>query len=512
MRVQLPEELPAEDEAAAGSHVASTPEAWSMHAPSVMEGTVEDAEGRGIGGVRVHVAFSRGHCNYIRSCGEGEGESDESGRFALPASPDAVRAAVTIDAPEWVQPRGDMIYRGGGTVLFSGGAATVAWPLPCGEPAAWPELRIILERGHPVEGVVETDSGVAAAGALIEATWTDGAVGQRASGTRADERGRFRITIPVAAMLAAFGGIGPRGGQPQAWMGPVRPGSSGLRMVLRETVSLDLQVDGPEGRIGGYVAVRVHPAEFASRGPFTANAYVRDGENIQIPMLPGTYDVEVLPVDEDCLAAHARVSLPGPPVEIRCPSATKIEGLLEGAEVDGFEITWTGPCNPEFQRGLFDPKQNGATTRLAKGVKEFRFEAVGDGSGDIYARRPGDARCAVVRGFRPRDGYLRLRLTEGASIRGRVVAPHEADLRRVRVRATAGSIAQYAHVERDGTFSVVGLPVGDFRVDLVSLGRVHFEPRGRERWEYVTFDAREGIATGTEDLVLRLRLPVTGGS
>jgi hypothetical protein len=190
---------------------------------------------------------------------------------------------------------------------------------------------------------------------------------------------------------------------------------------------------------------------------------------------------------------------------LQCPVASRIEGELEGEGLEGFEVTWSGPCNPAYMRRDWDAKyetysQRGGTARIGKGSGAFLLEAVGEGAGDLYARREGDPRSAFVAGYRPSHGYLRLALSEGRTIAGRVEAPDGLRLARLRVRATRGVLEQCAAVCEDGSFSVVGLPPGAFRVELLSEGFP---------WVEWVHDARENVEAGSIGLLLRVRLPAT---
>jgi hypothetical protein len=197
--------------------------------------------------------------------------------------------------------------------------------------------------------------------------------------------------------------------------------------------------------------------------------------------------------------------IPGPPLDLRCPAATRIEGELEGEHLEGFEVTWTGPCNQAYQRRDWEARyetyaQQGATARIGQGSNAFLLEAVEEGPGTLYARREGDPRCAFVSGHRPSLGHARLALSEGGTITGRVEAPADLRLSRLRVRAARGLLVQQAAVREDGTFAIVGLPAGNFRVELVSA---------RFRCEEWLHDAVENVPAGAEGLALRVRLPAT---
>ncbi|MCK6461177.1 MAG: hypothetical protein L6Q95_14945 [Planctomycetes bacterium] len=120
-------------------------------------------------------------------------------------------------------------------------------------------------------------------------------------------------------------------------------------------------------------------------------------------------------------------------------------------------------------------------------------------------RREGDPRYALVSGCRPGRGVLRVTLSEGSAIGGRVAVPEGLDPSALDVRAVRGRLDQHAKVRKDGTFAIPGLPPGAFRVELVT--REWSLRRGRVvRWLH---DARDDVPAGAVDVRLRVRLPAT---
>ncbi|MFI5401555.1 MAG: hypothetical protein ACHQ1G_01365 [Planctomycetota bacterium] len=477
---------------------------------ALLEGVIVDPEGRGVEGVTLTAHFARnGSSHYKHHLGFDTARSDGCGRFRMDAPPRAQWATLRIDAPGWVRPAARTVSADGTTLNDGVPADARALGLVRGED--WPPQKIVLERGSPVQGVVETAEGVRLADVPVEATWGSGS--EACSLVHTDEHGRFSILVPAAADLVARARPGERflpDGSPalpweaqsprfaetltadaEARAGPVAPGASDVRMVLREIDRLRMRVLGPEGPWTGAVTIRVR--ELARPDAWTAYApYVRDGElEYEAPRVtPGTYEIEVVP-DADLLPARAVATLPGAPFDARLTQSLSIEGFLEGDDLKDFEITWTGPCN------------EGWCTLIAESAG-FVLRGLADGAGDVYARREGDPRCVLVTGCRPGTGVLRLTLSEGRVIGGRVAGLEGLDPSALAVRAVRGLLDQYAGVRPDGTFSIVGLPPGAFRVELVTRG---WSSKGLvDRWLH---DARDGVETGTDNVALRVRIPAT---
>jgi hypothetical protein len=501
---------------AAASAAAPRGQGRTTEGPS-LEGTVTDPAGRGVEGVALRALFQRhGSSGYKHYCGFEASRTDRAGQFRMEVPFTAEWATLWIDAPGWVRPP----PRAVGPEVYD----------VLDRRVGWSRQSIALERGAPVEGVVEAATGIPLADVQIEATWGDSRAGR--SLCRTDERGRFSIVVPAKAVLVARAHRGelvtPDEGpgfpweavplrfaeilthDAEAWAGPVEPGSSNVRMVLSDVVPLRMRVRGPSGAISGYVVLRVTDLAWPA-GSFVCEPYVREGEDlIEVPgLMHGTYEVEVLPKHQKWLPARARATLPGEPIDVRCEQALSIEGLLEGEDLRDFEITWTGPCNEGFE----DNAQRGRTLRVKTAT--FVLRGIADGVGDVYARRAGDSRFAFATAVRPGPGVLRLTLSKGRAITGRVATPAGLKPATLDVRAVSGLVEQRARVRGDGTFSIVGLPPGTFRIELVTRAWCSARsPRGGrvaggwvDKWLH---DARVDVPAGTEDVRLRARLPASG--
>jgi len=480
----------------------------------ILEGTVVDPDGRGVEGVSLTAAFARnGSSCYPHHLGSEACRTDDAGRFRMDVPWRAEWAQLRIDAPGWVEPTGRTVSAGG--TKLADGEPVDARALGLVRGDDWPRQRIVLERGRPIEGVVETAEGIPVPDARVEATWAPG----RTSACRTDDRGHFSILVPAAATLRARATHGdlvtPEGSPPwpgsdavrprfegiiagdaEASTGPCAPGARDLLLVLRETHELGMRVLGPDGPFTGPALVRVR-----NRAPLgswvTYEPYVREGAlEYRVPCVtPGIYEIEVLP-RFDLQPARIVATVPGEPIEVRCKQPLQIEGLLEGDDLNDFEITWTGPGNAYFDEGQ---RQRGRT--LFVSTPDFVLRGVGDGAGDLYARREGDPRCALVTGCRPGRGVVRMTLSEGHTISGRVDVPEGLDPSALAVRAVHGRLDQYARVGPDGTFSTVGLPPGVFRVELVARAWTR-----DVRWLH---DACDRVPAGADGVRLRVRLPGT---
>lgn len=477
---------------------AAEPPALAHLPMPVFEGTVTDPEGRGVEGVAVTVTLLRRHSSgYRHYLGRRLARTDATGRFQVKNMGSAEWATLRFDAPGWVQPSWRTVSPDGTTLSDGTPADARALNLVHGED--WPRQRIVLERGLSIDGVAETAGGTPLPDVWVEAAWA----GRRAE-VRTDERGRFSILVPESAVLVArahgdraltpatipdFDAPEPRfrqflAGHAEGCVGPVAPGSKDVRIVLHEMVPLRMRVHGPEGPLDERVTVRLRDLA-RPRDALQRDLYVRDGETNCVAFMPGRYEIEVSS-ENAWLPVRLLATLPGEPVEVRFAEGLFIEGLLEADDVKWFEITWTGPGSP---------------TACLQGP-EFRLSGLADGAGDLYVRRDADPRYALVSGCRPGRGMLRITLSEGSTIGGHVAVPEGLDPSGLDVWAVRGSVRQHASVRKDGTFTILGLPPGVFRVELVSRG-------WRSRGQVVLWihDTRDDVPVGTEDVVLRVRLP-----
>jgi len=477
---------------------------------AILEGTVRDPLGHGVEGVTLRASFEgHGNSGYRHYAGFETARTDWAGRFSLEIPSRAAWATIWIDAPGWVRPA----TRTAGPSVYD----------VLGRQVGWARQEIVLERGRPIDGVVETEAGVPVPDVPVEANW-----GDRRSVCRTDERGRFSIVVPVDAILVARAHRGdlvsrdevpgfpwetrrepaePLARDAEAWAGPLAPGTSGVRMVLRDNVALRLRVQGPDGAISGLVLVRVTDLAWKELGSFTCGPSVGEGGLVEIRrLMPGRYAVEVLPRSGEWLPATVLATLPAEPVDVRCAGALRIDCALEGEDLKDFEVTWTGACN----EGLNSAQQQARTIHVDSPT--FALRGIGAGAGDLYARRAGDPRFAFVPGVRPGRGVVRLKLSKGWTIRGQVDAPAGPTRPSLTVRAAAGLIEQRAPVGEDGAFSIVGLPPGRFRVELVTGAWTDSWSRrgGRVtggwavRWLH---DAKDDVAAGATDIRLRARMP-----
>jgi len=499
----------APDEGSRGAQ--STPVPPELSPRQTLRGIVVDPEGAGVAAIRIRAQgwtpapIDRRRHARMPPAFDGQVISDAGGRFEIDLPDVICSVLLAASTPTWVPPEQRSVFRQGGSNVHRGPnlvlpADARAMSSRCDD--GWPEVKLILERGVPVGGVVETEAGAAAAGALVTARWRDDQPGWRSAETVAGEHGEFRILVPADALLtaapvAANGVFGKEG----AWYWPARPGACGLRLVLHDPVSIELRVHGASSPIDS-MAVRV------MRAALPEDTWPLGGE-FQYPnhdaqtglwrirgLLPGSYDIEVYPRDPDALPATVRVFLPGGPYEVLCPQATRIEGFLDGPDSGGFDVTWTGPANMAFARtdssGGPWRGQEGRTVSVSGG--SFLLEGVGQETGAIYARRPGDPRCAYVASYSATQGSLRLALTEARAIRGHVEGAQASSLL-LQVRAVRGQLTQMGEVEADGSFAIVGLPPLDFRVELRSGAWLH--------------DAHDDVPAGATGVRLRVRLPDT---
>jgi hypothetical protein len=480
--------------------------ASDAEAAPVIRGIVVDPSGCGVAGVVVRAHFARRHSSgYAYHCGDESVGTDSDGRFRFTVPTHASWAVLEFDAPGWVRPEKRMVRRYGTTLLRALPHGEVEFGTARVEVAAdarvlggqadgeWPTVRVVLERGRAVSGTVETEAGLPVVDGNVSCEWSDRRGGIRRCGARTDERGGFAVIVPTVVHAQARAPDGA-----EAWVGPVAPGTSDVRLVVRAQPVVRARVFGPDGRFCGGVRLRATDVRHPGRAIPGAYATVSDEREILGRFAPGIYDLEIAPVDAALLPAHVRVALPGPPLDIHVPAAARVEGSLEGDDVRGFEITWGGACNRSLERrdpgaGYGAVAQSGPSA-WAREDGAFLLEAVA-GTAEVYARREGDPRCAYVARHDATHGYLRLVPVEGRRISGRVEGEGLAHLR---VRAVRGALTQETPVRNDGTFELVGLPPVAMSVELVSEGFP------RRPWRH---DLREDIAPGTTELVLRVRLP-----
>jgi hypothetical protein len=481
----------------------------------VVEGVVLDPDGRDVPDVVIRASFGRrGPDCYTRHCGDEVARTDSAGRFRLDVPDRSQWGVVEIDAPGFAQPESRIVRSYGTTFLRAPGGGVVAGIGLPGESAAdgrvlglredardWPRQRIVLERGGAVSGVVERMPGVLAANARVQLFRRDGPGGMRVARALTDERGGFSAIVPGPVFVhVTFND--EEGYRLEARQGPVAPGTSGLHLVLSNLVPLAVRLRTPEGPFCGGLDVRLRPVAQPGFELPTSYEYVDEDRFAIGWQVPGEYEFEAAPHDGAYLPVRGRVAIPCAPVDIDLPLASRIEGELEGEALEGFEVTWTGPCNPAVKREW--ETQETASKQFGRAVRtgpdgHFLIEGVGGGEGDIYARREDDPRCALVSSCRPTRGVLRIPLSEGRAIGGHVEPRPGITLASLRVRASSGAATQHGAVRADGSFAIVGLPPGRFRVELLSQGFPYGE------WVH---DVLEDVEAGAET-TLRVRLPDT---
>jgi len=494
--------------------VKALPDPRTAKVESALRGVVVDPQGVPTPGVVVHASFGHvgsRHCmTTTLSDGRTTATTDGLGVFALDTPVVSQFVLVNVDAPGWVEPDPRKARRGSGTSVLRvpGGEA---WRLATGPPAStdavipadaramglvtggneWPFMRIILERGAGIEGTVETREGVAVPGAVVTARWRDDLPGWRKLSVHADAEGRFSVLVPAPTLLTASEARVTKSGReivndPRAWAWPVQPGTAGVRLTLEDPVSVDLLLRGapvPAEKVW----ISAKPVGFPGPvewlyGGRTLCTQPWGGALRAYGLLPGTCEIEADLDKPGCLPAFARAMVPGGPVEITWPRTTVVDGHLEGEDVEGFEVTWTGEghCEPSLPCRL---------------CEDGEFRVVGTGAGSFYARRGGDPRCAFVEHLELASADIHLKLRIGQRIRGQVEGMPGMRLSALRVHAVAGLLAQWAQVQDDGSFAIVGLPPLAFRVELRSGAWLH--------------DACDNIVAGTDGVRLRVRLPAT---
>lgn len=484
-----------------------------------LQGVVVDPEGFPIGDAVVRADF--GHvgssCRYATRVFDGRiaTTTDGVGRFSFAAPTASRRAVVNVAARGWVEPDPRVVWLGSGVSIFrvpreyvwmraflppmlrppdgedepEAPADAIAMGLVKGIEGAWPELRIVLQRGATIDGTVQTRRGDAVPGAVVIARWKDDLPGWQATSVHSDAEGRFSVLVPAPALLTAAEAHAAGDGSEvvsdaRAWAWPLQPGTSGVRLVLEDLVAVDLLLRGAPAP-SDKILIRAKPAGFPGPARWLYGAGSLHTEPVAgalraYALFPGTCDLEADPDGPDCLPAFARATVPGGLVEITWPQMAVVEGRLVGDDVKGFEIAWTGEGR--------DP-----TVPCTVG-EDGSFTLLGTGAGTLYARRAGDPRCAFVVTALS-SGPLHLDLRRGEAIRGHVEGAPGMNLTALQVRAVAGLLTQEARVQEDGDFEIVGLPPMDFRVELRSGAWLH--------------DARDNISAGVGGIRLRVRLPPT---
>jgi hypothetical protein len=168
----------------------------------VLEGTVVDPEGCGVEGVTVSANFLRRHSSgYNHYLGYATSRTDACGRLEVQVPGSAEWVTLWFDAPGWVQPAARTVSPGGTTL--GDGTPADARALGLVRRDGWPRQRIVLERGAPIEGVVETPAGVPVPDARVEATWHGGCAETRTDASRSRSRPRRSSWLaPIEATLS----------------------------------------------------------------------------------------------------------------------------------------------------------------------------------------------------------------------------------------------------------------------------------------------------------------------
>jgi hypothetical protein len=178
------------------------------------------------------------------------------------------------------------------------------------------------------------------------------------------------------------------------------------------------------------------------------------------------------------------VQAPVRDLRVVVPRATRylpLRGRLLGERVEGFDVRFKPDAGDQELEARSGPRG------------EFLIAGEGDRVGTLFARKRGDERFAIRRGARASGSPHDLVLETGLAIEG-TIQDLPVDEEAIELLYVQGAPAQVlADVRSDGTFSVTGLPPGEY----VLFGMVF---GGRRQGNIV---AEGPVAAGSKGVRLR---------
>jgi hypothetical protein len=375
-----------------------------------------------------------------------------------------------------------------------------------------PEVRIVLLQGGRIEGRARRRDGTAVAGAVNVFSRRSGASFSPNSMTPISPDGTFVVEHVAAGTVNVVlmeGSGGQLTSSKEREVELIEGQTSTVEFVPR-----DILVTGRVTRAGaaaGNLRLRVFGDHFnammmvggatapAAPGPQRMTAVTReDGSYEMLVDEPGKGTIRVETVDGAVSYPTQRVEFPDADTfafDIALPAAV-VAGLVVDRETD----QPLPKANVVAMSARPDPNSRFGTAAVSNAISaadgRFRLE-VEPGEYKLSARAEGfSGETITVTVGESGSSDVRLALSRGLSIRGRVVDARGQGLGSLRIGAVTGDVENprwggMAMSMPDGTFEIAGLAAGDFTLSASS--------------ELGFFALRPGVAAGTADVTLTLR-------
>ncbi len=406
---------------------------------SFLRGIVVDGAGSPVEGAEV-AAAREGARNPARAV------TGADGRFLLPAASGGEEVLLGVRAP-------------GRAPVLRGGV----------RPGDG-DLRIVLHPGTRLRGRVRDGSGAPCAGARVRAVLRFPGVAADLGGfeTRTDELGAYSFEgLPAVdgTVQARFHGSSS---EPAAVSLPPGPGEVERDLLVEAGPSLEGVVRGTEGLpLEGIVVGARNLA--TGRGPSaTTDA---EGRFVLRGLDPVPHELDAADPGALRLPAAPRTATPperGIEIAMAPNPAPPAGATFRVVDAGGGAVTAVRTLT--FREGDPVPAGSGSLRADASGL--FRTGRLRRGNWRI------DLRCAGGTGttgpFAVEPGEFAdlgtIRLSPGASVRGRILDPSGTPSPGARVVADDGSLAEPGAVAADGTFELRGLPAGAGRIRILLAG------------------------------------------
>ena len=389
----------------------------------IVRGVVEDEGGAPVQAASVRVIPFQPHASTT---------SDAAGRFRLPPLPQG-EVQLRVGAPEEFLP-------------------TPVVRVPTDQEEI--RVRVVRGKGHELRVLGAANEAVAharvtASGKIDGLTWsrhglTDADGHMVLKGLPA--RGRAKIHVKAAQATPAYPDV----------IRDVEFGPGPIVIQLGGGLWIEGTVFDEQGGTIAGVRVYVHGATKENRGVSARVTSDAEGNFRVGPVSAGRYSV----------SGSSREYAWGPPLEalagargvrLVLPRVATIEGRLHDERgMQGWSISFM--VGGHTWQGHLQPKGDFAIT----GVAEAR--------GTLFATRA-DGRYALLEDVRPSGGPFDLRPKQGATITGRIKG-HARTAKGPFLSASRGGVLLGAAIEPDGTFTIRGVPPGDWTLTLRWAGEV----------------------------------------
>lgn len=439
---------------------------------SVLEGRVEDREGRPIEGARIDARLADFHTSHLRGRHQSaSATTDAEGRFVLEGLIREAKLSLTVAKPDYAAQQLDAV---------------------AGKP-----VTIVLEPAARLDGKVLGPDGEPISAALVAASPDPQQPAARPSGSYTDAEGAFEIADLTPGVVTLT--VEAEGFRQYRRTGlAVAAESETLEIVLEPATIVRGTVRDADGVPVSWASVRIRPV----RGFRDGLGVVKGGTDAE-----GRFVIEEAPLGVAVIEASKAYLRTARPIEVR-------SGVQEVELVLGRGFTISGRVVDE--RGL--PVSGigltlGTDTRISYGSADetsaadgaFRFAGISPGRYRVAADGEGYA-GTITETFTVESGDvddLEIVLARGVTLTGRILGVEPDELSTVALHASGPSSGNIPKsVDADGSYRIEDLVPGEWRIG------AHLLARGLTTSEHIVIE--EGETAPTLDLEFTPGLALTG--